>query len=105
MLWLHATTLPAVPPPQVFSPGQPLPHSVPGRHTCVGSPRLSSCRSISRLQPSRKDAVCGQRRKQTEITVFDVPLLDARSWCLDAEVSSPMRQGTPGSQGVLDTLL
>ena len=49
--------------------------------------------------------MCGQRREQTEITVFDVPLLDARSWGLDAEVSSPMRQGTPGSQGVLDTLL
>ncbi|KAI4582571.1 hypothetical protein MJG53_009122 [Ovis ammon polii x Ovis aries] len=88
----------------------PVIHNAPHCHSdrfsllcsCLHSDVVKS--SVS-FVPLRKDAVCGQRREQTEITVFDVPLLDIRSWGLGAEASSPMRQGTPGSQGVLDTLL
>lgn len=92
-------------PPRCSPSSRSLPHSAPGSHACVSSPRVSSCRPVSRLQPSREDAVCGQPHEQTEIPKFSVPLLDAHSWGLDAEVSSPMRLGTPGSQGVLVTLL
>lgn len=110
MLCLHATTCHHIasrehPPSRCSPSGRSLPHSAPWSHSCVSLPRVSSCCPISRLQPSREDAVCGQPHEQTEIPKFNVPLLDAHSWGLNAEVSSAMRLGTPGSQGVLVTLL